>query len=91
MTPSEKSILVHTQSIIDGLFMRILDNQAWVMTLHERLAELESKQSSKPLEDVRAQLANRQKQVLQRLLEGVEKMNPSYAAQLDDRDIQDLL
>jgi len=94
MTPREKKVgelLEQMNGLIDGLFRRVLIEQSWNMALHEQVAALVSKQSGKPLAEVKAELSREQKRLFQKLLEDIEKKNPNYAGLLDDRDIQDVL
>ena len=77
--------------IMDSLFLRCLDAEAWNMTFYERLSALESQHAGKQPAEIRKELRERQKHHYQKLLERVENQDPGYSAEIDDRDPRDVL
>jgi hypothetical protein len=72
--------------IVDGLLMRSLRNRSWIVALTQHI--LETNKESKEL--VKSKLKERQKRALQKLLEEIENKDPAYAAELDNRSMDDL-
>jgi hypothetical protein len=77
--------------IIDGLMRRCLQSEAWNVTFYERLSALESQKPGMESADIRKVLRERQKIHYQTLLQKIEKKDPGYAAELDTRNIEDVL
>jgi hypothetical protein len=64
---------------------------SWILALRERLVASESAQTGKKAAEIRDALRKRQKQHYQALLEKVESHDPGFAAEIDDRNIEDIL
>jgi len=91
MNPQEAKRWEDTMKIVDGLFRRCLQAEAWNITLYERLALLEASLSGKSASGLRRELQERQKHYYQKLMERLENRDPQAAAEIDTRKPEDLL
>ena len=91
MTADELKRWDSTMHIIDGLMRRCLQSEAWNVTFYERLSALESQKPGMESADIRKVLRERQRIHYQTLLQKIEKKDPGYAAELDTRNIEDVL
>jgi hypothetical protein len=101
MTPNEKTLndslkalnksVKHLQKITDALWCRHLENKAWIIAMREKIEDLLAKEPKQTLNAVTAGMKKRQKDVLQTLLERVENRSPQIAAEIDRRNIGDVL
>ncbi len=78
-------------SITDALLLRTLENKSWIVAFYGSIVEMMAKQSGKSEKEIKAALRRRQKAAYQKLLEKIEKQDPALAAQLDNRNIGDVL
>jgi len=83
--------LERVQKIIDGLYRKHLENKAWIIALRESLEDIMAAQPKKTRQTAERAIKNRQKAVLQILLERVENRSPQIAADIDHRNIEDVL
>lgn len=94
MNDRELKSLVHSietlRNITDGLWRRSLENKAWIVALYRPLIELLAKQTGKTEKQIKTDFRNRQRAAYQKLMEKIEKKDAALAAQLDNRDIQDV-
>jgi hypothetical protein len=79
------------QIILDSLWTRHLENKAWIIAMREKLEDLLVKEQGKTLKEVEEGIKTRQRAVFQKLLERVENKSPQIAAELDRRNIEDVL
>ena len=91
MRPDEIKRWDDIQKIIDGLFRRCLKAEAWNAAFYEYLGILGAHNSGKTPTEIRKLLRERQKAHYQAKLQNVEKKDPGLAAQIDDRNIEDVL
>lgn len=91
MKPDEIERYEKLLKITDALWRRSIYDQSWIGALLERLAALEAAQGGKSAKDVRDALRARQKEWYQRLMEKLESRDPGAAAEIDDRNIEDVL
>jgi len=81
----------HLLKITDTLWGKHLEDKAWIIAMREVIEDLIAAQPGKTQKAAEVAIKKRQRAVLQTLLERVENQSPSIAAQLDRRDIRDVL
>jgi hypothetical protein len=89
--PSDNQNWEEMLRIIDGLNRDAMAKEAWIIALVECVSKLEAAVSGKTEKEVREGISARKKFILQKLYERLEKKNPQLAAEMDTRDIDEIL
>ena len=77
--------------IVDRLIRDGMKKDAWILALLEHVSKIEAAASGKTEKEIRDGIGVRKKVYLQKLYERIEKKNPQAAAELDTRDINEIL
>ena len=91
MNSDEIKRLEDLLKITDGLLRRSIYERSWIGALLERLVASEAGRTGKSADEIRSDLRSRRKEFHQRLMEKLESRDPGFAAEIDDRSIEDIL